>query len=89
VVDQVFFIKMLRERQLAQDAVDLGVFVEFLYQGDEVFLGGVFRQVISFRINAEFFGGLFFLSDVYLGSRVRADEDGYQAGYYALHCAWL
>ena len=80
-VEHLLFVQMLGQGQLHQDAVNLGVFIELVDQVDEFFLGGFLRQVVSLRVDAQLFRGLFFLADVYLRGRVRPDEHRDQPGH--------
>ena len=63
-VEDLFLVEVLRQGELAEDAVDLGVLVELIDEGEERFLGGVRRQVVPLGVHTEFLAGLFLGADV-------------------------
>ena len=83
-VEHFLLVEVLGQRQLAEDAVDLGVFVELGDELHQVVLAGVLRQVVPLGVDAQLAAGLLLGAHVDLGGRVGPDEDGYQAGHHVV-----
>ncbi len=79
-VQHLVLVDVLWERQLHQEAVDLGVLVEFVHHGQELLLGGVRRENDGARIDPQLVARFPLVSDVLLGRGVLAHEDDGQAG---------
>ena len=71
---------MLGHRQLDQDAVDLGVLVVFVDQGQQGGLSDVRGLIVLDGVEPQLMGGLLLGGDVADGGRVFAHQDGDQAG---------
>ncbi len=82
-IDDGLFIKMLRQRKLAQNAVNFAVIVELLDQRKKLGFGGFGGKRIFPRGVADLGASLLFVVDVYAGSGVVTDDNHRKAGSLA------
>src|SRR5690606_17347910 len=68
-------VDVLRQRHLAQDAVDFRIVVELIDQRQQVFLRGVCRHAVLGGANADLFTALDLAADVDLAGAVVANQD--------------
>ena len=69
------FVQMRRKGQLHNDAVDILPPIQFLHKRQKLSLSGVFRQVISFTVNAALFTISALSPDVHMGCGVLPHQD--------------
>jgi hypothetical protein len=72
-------VDLVGERELDEDAVDVGVGVQAGDEGEELALGDACGEAMHFAGHADFFGGFFFVADVDRGGGVVAGEDDVEA----------
>ena len=78
-VDQAVGVRDARQRQLDQDAVDLGIGVELVDQGQQFGLGGAGRQVVIEGFDAHFLGRTALVAHVHGRGRVATHQHHGQA----------
>ncbi len=78
-VEHLVGIDVLGQGQLHQDAVDLGVLVVLVQEGQQGRFGDIRLLVVLDGIETELVGGLLFGGDVADGAGVLAHQDGDQA----------
>ena len=84
-VEHLVGVDVLGQGQLHQDAVDLGVLVVLVQEGQQGRFGDIRLLVVLNGIETEFVGGLLLGGDVADGAGVLAHQDGDQArGYIVL-----
>ena len=74
------FVDMLGQRELHEDAVDAGVFVEAVDQGQQFGLGCGGREAIVRGVHADLLAGLFLGGDIGGAGRIASDQDHRQTG---------
>ena len=79
-VEHLVGIDVFGQGQLDQDAVDLGVLVVFVDQGQEGRLADVGGLIVLNGIEAQFMGGLLLGGDIADGAGIFPHQDGDQAG---------
>ena len=79
-VEHLVGIDVFGQGQLDQDAVNVGVLVVFLDQGQEGRLGNVGRLIVLNGMKAQFMGGLLLGGDIADGGGIFPHQDGDQAG---------
>ena len=82
-------VDMARQRQLDQDAVDLLSAVELLDHGHQFRRRGLCGQAQGLGVRPDAVAGADLVSDVDLGSRILADQNGGKAGANAVPCRLL
>ena len=75
---------LLGQRQLHEDAVDLGISVERIDLGDELVLRRRLGHLNDFRVDAERLARLVLVAHVDLRSGIRADDDDGKARLHAV-----
>lgn len=78
-VKDSFFVDMVGEGELDEDAVDGGVGVEFLDEGEEVVLADIFGAFVGDGADTGFGAGAFFHTDVGGRGGIIADKDSGEA----------
>ena len=63
-------VNLLWQRQLNQNSVDAGIFIQALYQIEQLLLGGLLRHGDDLRKDADLAAGFVFVADIHLRSAV-------------------